>query len=162
MGISLLGTAIPVTSGPLGGDRVTGTPNSPSWPLCKNTWLWFLSRDASLCYSSEHTPSALSFQHCHVPDSATFSICPGGEHPAVRSSSLPCWDVTPAVGSSELDTATLQKQILLGFSPVPGADSAQCWSLPAIIGGEFPRQSVAVPFGTGRENGFCTRYFSQV
>lgn len=96
-------------------------------------------------------------EHCHVPDSATFSICPGGEHPAVRSSSLPCWDVTPAVGSSELDTATLQKQILLGFSPVPGADSAQCWSLPAIIGGEFPRQSVAVPFGTGRENGFCTR-----
>lgn len=96
-------------------------------------------------------------EHLHVPDSATFSICPGGEHPDVKSSSLPCWDIMPDVGPSVLDTTILQKQILLGFSPGPGADSSQCWSLPAIIRREFPRQSVAVPFGTLSENGFCTR-----
>lgn len=155
--------AVPVTLGPLGGDRITGMPVSPSWPLCENTWFWFLRRGASLCYSSEHAPSVLSFQHFPVPDSATFSICPGGEHPAVKSSSLPCWDIMPDVGPSVLDTAMLQKQILLGFSPVPGADEcSQCWSLPAIIRREFPRQSVAVPCGTLKENGFSTRYFTQV
>ncbi|XP_060248832.1 intermembrane lipid transfer protein VPS13B isoform X1 [Meriones unguiculatus] len=96
-------------------------------------------------------------EHFHVPDSATFSICPGGEHTAVKSSSVPCWDFLPDVGPSIPDTAMLQKQILLGFSPTPGADSSQSWSLPAVIRREFPRQSVAVPFGTLRENGFCTR-----
>ncbi|XP_027287303.1 vacuolar protein sorting-associated protein 13B isoform X4 [Cricetulus griseus] len=95
-------------------------------------------------------------EHFHVPDGATFSICPGGEHPAMKSSSLPCWDFLPDVGPS-MDTAALQRQILLGFSPAPGADSSQCWSLPAVVRREFPRQSVAVPFGTLRENGFCTR-----
>ncbi|KAK7812654.1 hypothetical protein U0070_016124, partial [Myodes glareolus] len=92
----------------------------------------------------------------HVPDTATFSICPGEEHSAMKSSSLPCWDFMPDMGPS-VDTAVLQKQILLGFSPAPGADSSQCWSLPAVVRREFPRQSVAVPCGTSRENGFCTR-----
>nr|XP_044999217.1 vacuolar protein sorting-associated protein 13B isoform X3 [Jaculus jaculus] len=96
-------------------------------------------------------------QYFHVPDSATFSICPGGEQPAMKSSSLLCWDFMPDVGPSVFDVSLLQKQILLGFSPEPGADSSQYWSLPAIIRQEFPRQSVAVPFGTFRENGFCTR-----
>ncbi|XP_005381914.1 PREDICTED: vacuolar protein sorting-associated protein 13B isoform X2 [Chinchilla lanigera] len=93
----------------------------------------------------------------HVPDSATFSICPGREQSAVKSSSLPCWDLVPDIGLSMLDASLLQKQILLGFSPAAGADSSQCWSLPAIVTQEFPRQSVAVPFGNFRENGFCTR-----
>ncbi|XP_029418619.1 vacuolar protein sorting-associated protein 13B isoform X3 [Nannospalax galili] len=93
----------------------------------------------------------------HVPDSATFSICPGGEQLAMKSSSLPCWDFMPNVGPSGLDVSMLQKQILLGFSPAPGSNSSQCWSLPAIVKQEFPRQSVAVPFGTFQENGFCTR-----
>ncbi|XP_059103244.1 intermembrane lipid transfer protein VPS13B isoform X2 [Peromyscus eremicus] len=94
-------------------------------------------------------------EYFHVPDCATFSVCPGGEHPAMKSSSLPCWDFMPDVGPS-VDTAVLQKQILLGFSPAPGADSSPCWSLPAVIRREFPRQSVAVPFGA-LQNGFCTR-----
>ncbi|KAM6171919.1 intermembrane lipid transfer protein VPS13B isoform 2-T2 [Erethizon dorsatum] len=93
----------------------------------------------------------------HVPDSATLSICPGGEQSAVKSSSLPCWDFMPGIGPSVLDGSLLQKQILLGFSPAAGADGSQCWSLPAIVRQEFPRQSVAVPFGDCRENGFCTR-----
>ncbi|XP_010617862.1 vacuolar protein sorting-associated protein 13B isoform X2 [Fukomys damarensis] len=93
----------------------------------------------------------------HIPDSATFSICPGGEQLAVKSSSLPCWDLMPDVGPLVLDSSLLQKQILLGFSPAADADSSQCWSLPAIVRQEFPRQSVAVPFGNVRENGFCTR-----
>uniref|UniRef100_A0A2K5RNV6 Vacuolar protein sorting 13 homolog B n=1 Tax=Cebus imitator TaxID=2715852 RepID=A0A2K5RNV6_CEBIM len=96
-------------------------------------------------------------EHFHVPDSATFSVCPGGEQPAMKSSSLPCWDLMPDISQSVLDASLLEKQILLGFSPAPGADSSQCWSLPAIVRPEFPRQSVAVPFGNCRENGFCTR-----
>nr|XP_051700618.1 intermembrane lipid transfer protein VPS13B isoform X3 [Oryctolagus cuniculus] len=96
-------------------------------------------------------------EHFHVPDSATFSICPGGEQPALKSSSLPCWDLLPDVSLSVLDASLLQKQILLGFSPAAGADGPQCWSLPAVVRQEFPRQSVAVPLGDFRENGFCTR-----
>nr|XP_027802688.1 vacuolar protein sorting-associated protein 13B [Marmota flaviventris] len=96
-------------------------------------------------------------EYFHIPDSATFSICPGGEQPAIKSSSLPCWDLMPDVGPSVLDTSLLQKQILLGFSPATGANSSQCWSLPALVKQEFPRQSVAVPLGNSRENGFCTR-----
>ncbi|XP_032616819.1 intermembrane lipid transfer protein VPS13B [Hylobates moloch] len=96
-------------------------------------------------------------EYFHVPDSATFSICPGGEQPAMKSSSLPCWDLMPDISQSVLDASLLQKQIMLGFSPAPGADSSQCWSLPAMVRPEFPRQSVAVPLGNFRENGFCTR-----
>lgn len=113
-----------------------------------------------LCCHSEHAPLC-SFQHFHVPDTTTFSICPGGEHSAMKSSSLPCWDFMPDMGPS-LDTALLQKQIVLGFSPAAGADSSQCWSLPAVVRRDFPRQSIAVPCGTLRENGFWTRYFPQV
>lgn len=101
----------------------------------------------------------MPFQNLRVPDSATFSICPGGEQPALKASSLPCWDLTPDIGQSELETSLLQKQILLGFSAATGADGSQCWSLPAIVRQEFPRQSVAVPIGDFREDGFCTRYF---
>nr|XP_012617463.1 vacuolar protein sorting-associated protein 13B isoform X1 [Microcebus murinus]XP_012617464.1 vacuolar protein sorting-associated protein 13B isoform X1 [Microcebus murinus]XP_012617465.1 vacuolar protein sorting-associated protein 13B isoform X1 [Microcebus murinus] len=106
-----------------------------------------------LSVSSPHSGK----EYFHVPDSATFSICPNGEEPAMKSSSLPCWDLMPDISQSVLDASLLQKQILLGFFPAAGANSSQCWSLPAIVGQEFPRQSVAVPFGNFRENGFCTR-----
>ncbi|XP_054548040.1 intermembrane lipid transfer protein VPS13B isoform X2 [Talpa occidentalis] len=96
-------------------------------------------------------------EYFHVLDSTTFSICPGGEQSAVKSSSLPCWDLMPDISQSALDASLLQKQILLAFSPATDADSSQCWSLPALVRQEFPRQSVAVPFGNRRENGFCTR-----
>ena len=102
------------------------------------------------------------FQYFHVPDSATFSICPGGEQPAVNSSSLPCWDLMPDVSPLALDAPLLQKQISLAFSPATGADHSQSWSLPAVVRQEFPRQSVAVPLGSHRENGFCTRYCAYV
>lgn len=105
-------------------------------------------------------PCLVFLQYFHVPDSATFSICPGGEQPAVRSSSLPCWDLMPDLGQSTLDASLLQKQVLLAFSPTAVADSAQCWSLPALVRQELPRQSVAVPLGNYREDGFCTRYFT--
>ncbi|XP_077023438.1 intermembrane lipid transfer protein VPS13B isoform X6 [Tamandua tetradactyla] len=96
-------------------------------------------------------------EYFHVPDSATFSICPDADQSAVKSSSLPCWDLMPDISQSALDASLLQKHILLGFSPAVGADSSQFWSLPAIVRQEFPRQSVAVPFRNYRENGFCTR-----
>lgn len=64
----------------------------------------------------------------------------------------------PDVSQSPLDTSLLQKQILLAFSPAAGAAGSLCWSLPAIVRQEFPRQSVAVPFRNRGDNGFCTRY----
>ncbi|XP_075405556.1 intermembrane lipid transfer protein VPS13B isoform X3 [Tenrec ecaudatus] len=102
-------------------------------------------------------PHSAAKEYFHVPDGTTFSICPGGEQAAVKSGSLPCWDVLPDISQSVPDAVLLQKQILLGFSPAVGADSSQCWSLPAVVRQEFPRQSVAVPFTDSRENGFCTR-----
>uniref|UniRef100_G1NW61 Vacuolar protein sorting 13 homolog B n=1 Tax=Myotis lucifugus TaxID=59463 RepID=G1NW61_MYOLU len=96
-------------------------------------------------------------EYFRVPDSTTFSICPGGEQPAVHCSSLPCWDLMPDLSQSALDASLLQKQISLAFSPATGAGSSQCWSLPAVVRQDFPRQSVAVPFGRRREDGFCTR-----
>ncbi|XP_008146729.2 intermembrane lipid transfer protein VPS13B isoform X2 [Eptesicus fuscus] len=96
-------------------------------------------------------------EYFHVPDSTTFSLCPGGEQPAVHCSSLPCWDLMPDLSQSALEASLLQKQISLAFSPATGADSAQCWSLPAVVRPEFPRQSVAVPSGSRGEDGFCTR-----
>ncbi|XP_070248088.1 intermembrane lipid transfer protein VPS13B isoform X2 [Myotis yumanensis] len=96
-------------------------------------------------------------EYFRVPDSTTFSICPGGEQPAVHCSSLPCWDLMPDLSQSALDASLLQKQISLAFSPATGAGSSQCWSLPAVVRQDFPRQSVAVPFGSRREDGFCTR-----
>ncbi|XP_064333004.1 intermembrane lipid transfer protein VPS13B isoform X2 [Camelus dromedarius] len=96
-------------------------------------------------------------EYFHIPDSTTYSVCPGGEPPAVTSSSLPCWDLMPDISQSALDASLLQKQILLAFSAAAAAGSSQCWSLPALVRPEFPRQSVAVPFRNCRENGFCTR-----
>ncbi|XP_036193755.1 vacuolar protein sorting-associated protein 13B isoform X2 [Myotis myotis] len=96
-------------------------------------------------------------EYFRVPDSTTFSICPGGKQPAVHCSSLPCWDLMPDLSQSALDASLLQKQISLAFSPATGAGSSQCWSLPAVVRQDFPRQSVAVPVGSRREDGFCTR-----
>lgn len=96
-------------------------------------------------------------EYFRVPDSTTFSICPGGEQPAVHCSSLPCWDLMSDLSQSALDASLLQKQISLAFSPATGAGSSQCWSLPAVVRQDFPRQSVAVPVGSRREDGFCTR-----
>ncbi|XP_060051757.1 intermembrane lipid transfer protein VPS13B [Erinaceus europaeus] len=87
----------------------------------------------------------------------TFSICSRVEQSSVKSSSLPCWDLMPDISQSTLDASLLQKQVLLAFSPATGASSPQCWSLPAVVRPEFPRQSVAVPVGSCREDGFCTR-----
>ncbi|XP_029779693.1 vacuolar protein sorting-associated protein 13B isoform X2 [Suricata suricatta] len=96
-------------------------------------------------------------EYFHIPDSTTFSICPGGEPPAVKSSSLPCWDLMPDISQSPLEASLLQKQILLAFSPASGASGSQCWSLPAIVRHEFPRQSVAVPCGSWGKDRLSTR-----
>ncbi|XP_074056673.1 intermembrane lipid transfer protein VPS13B isoform X6 [Macrotis lagotis] len=103
------------------------------------------------------SPCYEEVEYLHVPDGATFSISPGRHQPTMETSSLPCWDLMPDIGPSTLEMSLLQKQILLSFCPAVGADGAQCWSLPAVVRPEFPRQSVAVPIGNYSENGFSTR-----
>uniref|UniRef100_F6T123 Vacuolar protein sorting 13 homolog B n=1 Tax=Ornithorhynchus anatinus TaxID=9258 RepID=F6T123_ORNAN len=95
-------------------------------------------------------------EYLQVLDSATFSICPAGDQPTVKSSSVPCWNLMPDISQSMLEESLLQKQILLSFCPAGSADSSQGWSLPAVVRQEFPRQSVAVPLRDCTENGFCT------
>lgn len=93
----------------------------------------------------------------HIPDSTTFSLGPRGQQQSGVCSSVPCWDLLPNASPTTWDTEPLQKQILLTFSPGVPADGAACWSLPAPVRQEFPRQSVAVPLASCGENGLCTR-----
>nr|XP_023961065.1 vacuolar protein sorting-associated protein 13B isoform X16 [Chrysemys picta bellii] len=96
-------------------------------------------------------------EYLHIPDSTAFSICPAGEPPTEKLSSVPCWDLMSDISQSTSEVSLFQKHILLSFNPVVCADSSRCWSLPAVIRPEFPRQSVSVPIGVCNENGFCTR-----
>uniref|UniRef100_A0A8C3TIR6 Vacuolar protein sorting 13 homolog B n=1 Tax=Chelydra serpentina TaxID=8475 RepID=A0A8C3TIR6_CHESE len=97
-------------------------------------------------------------EYLHMPGGTAFSICPAGEPPTEKLSSVPCWDVISAdISQSTSEVSLFQKHILLSFSPVVCADSSWCWSLPAVVRQEFPRQSVSVPIGVCNESGFCTR-----
>nr|XP_033789038.1 vacuolar protein sorting-associated protein 13B isoform X2 [Geotrypetes seraphini] len=92
-----------------------------------------------------------------VPVSAIFSICPVGQQTTVNYSSVPCWDLVCKAGESVSDSSSLQKHILLSFCAGADKDSAECWSLPAVVRPECPRQSVAVPIENCSESGLCTR-----
>uniref|UniRef100_A0A8C8S293 Vacuolar protein sorting 13 homolog B n=1 Tax=Pelusios castaneus TaxID=367368 RepID=A0A8C8S293_9SAUR len=96
-------------------------------------------------------------EYLHIPDSTAFSICPAGEPPTEKLSSILCWDLISDISQSTSDVSLIQKQILLSFSPVVCGDSSQCWSQPAVIRQEFPRQSVSIPIAVCNESGFCTR-----
>ncbi|XP_075069965.1 intermembrane lipid transfer protein VPS13B isoform X2 [Mixophyes fleayi] len=105
---------------------------------------------------------SVSEQHCEeeyvpVPDSTVFSISPVGEHPAAKSNTIPCWDLVSDTSHSMGEAPPLQKYILLSLCHNAAAGSAECWSLPAIIRQEYPRQSVAVPVGDCGGNDLCTK-----
>ncbi|RXN01538.1 Vacuolar protein sorting-associated protein 13B [Acipenser ruthenus] len=95
-----------------------------------------------------------------MPDSAMFSLSPAGSQTSSQPSSVPCWDLLTDTSRSDVEAPLPSKQVLLSFSPGAGADSVggqSCWSLPAGIRQDFPRQSVAVPIQPCSESGFCTR-----
>ncbi|XP_074842974.1 intermembrane lipid transfer protein VPS13B isoform X3 [Carettochelys insculpta] len=96
-------------------------------------------------------------EYLHIPDSTAFRICPAGEPPTEKLSSVACWDLMSDINQPTSEVSLFQKHILLSFSPVVCADNLWCWSLPAVIRQEFPRQSVSVPIGVCDESGFCTR-----
>ncbi|XP_019383541.1 PREDICTED: vacuolar protein sorting-associated protein 13B isoform X4 [Gavialis gangeticus] len=96
-------------------------------------------------------------EYINIPDTSAFNIYPAGEPPNEKLSSVSCWDFMSDISQSTPEVSSIQKHILLSFSPGVCADSSQCWSLPAVIRQEIPRQCVAVPIGSCNESGFCTR-----
>ncbi|XP_053101128.1 intermembrane lipid transfer protein VPS13B isoform X3 [Hemicordylus capensis] len=101
--------------------------------------------------------SQLREEYLHVPDSSTFSICSAAELDTPKTSSILFWDLMPDVSQSISDMLPLQKYILLSFKHSINDHTTPCWSPPAVIRQEFPRQSIAIPVGERNENGFCTR-----
>ncbi|KYO29383.1 vacuolar protein sorting-associated protein 13B isoform A [Alligator mississippiensis] len=96
-------------------------------------------------------------EYIHIPDTSAFNIYPAGEPPNEKLSSVSCWDFMSDISQSTSEVSSIQKHILLSFSPGVCADNSQCWSLPAVIRQDIPRQCVAVPIGSCNESGFCTR-----
>ncbi|KAM4705859.1 intermembrane lipid transfer protein VPS13B [Rhinophrynus dorsalis] len=98
-------------------------------------------------------------EYVPVPDSAVFSISPVAEHPTAKSNTVPCWDLMSDISQSAVETSLspYHKYMLLSLCPSVGAGNSQCWSLPAMIRQEYPRQSVAVPVGDCSGNGLCTK-----
>ncbi|KAM9308647.1 intermembrane lipid transfer protein VPS13B [Gastrophryne carolinensis] len=106
-----------------------------------------------MCVTQQHSEE----EFAPVPDSTVFSIGPFGEHPTAKSSTVPCWDLISDTSNSSAEAPPLQKYILLSMCNNAAAGNAECWSLPAIIRQEFPRQSVAVPVGDCSESDLCTK-----
>uniref|UniRef100_A0A670KB47 Vacuolar protein sorting 13 homolog B n=1 Tax=Podarcis muralis TaxID=64176 RepID=A0A670KB47_PODMU len=101
--------------------------------------------------------SQLREEYLQVPDSSTFSICSATETDTAKASSVVFWDLMPDITQPVSDMLPLQKYMLLSFKHSINCHAISCWSLPAVIRQEFPRQSIAVPLGGRSENGFCTR-----
>ncbi|KAG8441800.1 hypothetical protein GDO86_010832 [Hymenochirus boettgeri] len=112
-------------------------------------------------YSPQISGSQHRFEeeYMPVPDSAAFSISPIGENAVAKPSAIPCWDLVSDTSQSTLESlpSPLQKHILLSLCPSVGGGNSQCWSLPALICQEYPRQSVAVPVGDCGGSGLCTK-----
>ncbi|XP_042321632.1 vacuolar protein sorting-associated protein 13B isoform X3 [Sceloporus undulatus] len=102
--------------------------------------------------------SQLTEEFLHVPDSSTFSICSAMESDTAKSSSILFWDLMHDISQSVSDVLPLQKYMLLSFRPgTNDPTTVPCWSPPAIIKQEFPRQSIAIPICVRDEHGFSTR-----
>ncbi|XP_063307280.1 intermembrane lipid transfer protein VPS13B isoform X1 [Pelobates fuscus] len=96
-------------------------------------------------------------EYVPVPDNAVFSVSPAGEHPTIKSNTLPCWDLVSDASHVAVEVSSLQKSVLLSLCPSVGAGSAECWSLPVMIRPELPRQSVAVPVAECCKSELCTK-----
>ncbi|XP_069477524.1 intermembrane lipid transfer protein VPS13B isoform X2 [Ambystoma mexicanum] len=96
-------------------------------------------------------------EYVHVAGSAVFSIGAGEHQATTQSSSVPCWDLVSDSSQPTLGASPLQKHFLLSLCPNAVEESPKCWSLPAVIRPDVPRQSVAVPFRDCSESGLCTR-----
>ncbi|CAJ0929619.1 unnamed protein product [Ranitomeya imitator] len=96
-------------------------------------------------------------EYVPAPDSTVFSIGPVGEHPIAKYNTIPCWDLVSDNSHSTGEPPPLQKYMLLSLCHNAAAGSPECWSLPAIIRLEYPRQSVAVPVGECAGNDLCTK-----
>ncbi|XP_061459906.1 intermembrane lipid transfer protein VPS13B isoform X5 [Rhineura floridana] len=101
--------------------------------------------------------SQLREEYLQVPDSSTFSICSAMEAEPAKTSSILFWDLMPDITQPVSDMLPLQKYMLLSFKHSINGHTISCWSPPAVIRQEFPRQSIAIPTGGRDENGFCTR-----
>ncbi|XP_073406560.1 intermembrane lipid transfer protein VPS13B isoform X3 [Dendrobates tinctorius] len=96
-------------------------------------------------------------EYVPAPDSTVFSIGPVGEHPIAKYNTIPCWDLVSDNSQSTGEPPPLQKYMLLSLCHNAASGSPECWSLPAIIRLEYPRQSVAVPVGECAGNDLCTK-----
>ncbi|XP_069076646.1 intermembrane lipid transfer protein VPS13B isoform X1 [Pleurodeles waltl] len=96
-------------------------------------------------------------EYVHVPGSAVLGIGPGGQQQTMQPSSVPCWDLLSDTSQSTSGGPPLRKHLLLSLCPDVAEERAECWSLPAVVRPDVPRQSVAVPFRYCRESGLCTR-----
>ncbi|KAG8570401.1 hypothetical protein GDO81_011258 [Engystomops pustulosus] len=96
-------------------------------------------------------------EYVPVPDSTVFNIGPVGEHPVAKYNTIPCWDLVSDNSHSTGEPPPLQKYILLSLCHNAAAGSPDCWSQPAIVRPEYPRQSVAVPIGECAGNDLCTK-----
>ncbi|XP_056409444.1 intermembrane lipid transfer protein VPS13B-like [Hyla sarda] len=96
-------------------------------------------------------------EYVPVPDSTVFSIGPVGELPVAKYNTIPCWDLVSDNSHSTGEPPPLQKYMLLSLCHNAAAGSPDCWSLPAIVRLEYPRQSVAVPLELCAGNDLCTK-----
>ncbi|MGH0156053.1 UNVERIFIED_CONTAM: hypothetical protein FKN15_048780 [Acipenser sinensis] len=134
------------------------------WALLANQSKWYLwlfeGEKIVLQIPAGNVIIPPNFKPVNMPDSAVFSLSPAGSQTSPQPSSVPCWDLLTDTSRSDVEAPLPSKQVLLSFSPGAGADSVggqSCWSLPAGIRQDFPRQSVAVPIQPCSESGFCTR-----
>ncbi|XP_051791807.1 intermembrane lipid transfer protein VPS13B-like isoform X3 [Erpetoichthys calabaricus] len=96
-----------------------------------------------------------------TPDISVFPLSPDGSQVPSQPSSVPCWDLLSDTSQCDVEAPLLRKHMLLSFSAASRAAGtgglSDCWSLPAPIRQDFPRQSVAVPIQPCMESEFCTR-----
>ncbi|XP_026561693.1 vacuolar protein sorting-associated protein 13B isoform X1 [Pseudonaja textilis] len=91
------------------------------------------------------------------PDSRIFSVGSATESDAAKACSVLYWDLMPDMSQFISEELPIQKYMLLSFKHNRNGPDTPCWSLPAVIRQEFPRQSIAVPIGNRDEKEFCTR-----
>ncbi|XP_015213385.2 intermembrane lipid transfer protein VPS13B isoform X1 [Lepisosteus oculatus] len=110
-----------------------------------------------ICYRPVLSDAAVGMgdQPSDAPDSAVFTLEPAGGQSCPQPGSVPCWDLLSHSSLAGADAPRPSRHLLL--SSVPGLAGRSCWSLPARIRPDFPRQSVAVPAEPCSQTGMCTR-----